>query len=122
MHSRYTPPAEPQVGPEVAPRVARALEVQAPALHEPLHLQRYARSDEGVEVAVGMLQGEGVGVDEVLGDEEVDLCGEVHECGAGPRSGRDGLFRPGGFCTRGFGGAAEAEEGHCIGTGGMGGN
>lgn len=116
-HSRDTPPAEPQVGAEVAPRVARALEVQAPALHEPLHLERHARPDEGVEVAVGVLEGEGVGVDEVLGDEEVDLRGEVHESGAGAGGGWCRV-RAGGFWARGFGGAAEAEEGHDGGAGG----
>lgn len=64
-----------------------------------------------MEVAVGVLEGEGVGVDEVLGDEKVDLRGEVHECGAGAGDGRRRI-RDGECLARGFGGAAETEEGH----------
>ena len=82
--SLYAPPAEPQVTPQVAALVARALEVQQAALHEPRHLETDARVDELVKMAARVLEGERVRVDEVLGDEEVDFGGEAGE----------GPFRP----------------------------
>lgn len=61
--------------------------MQPPAVDEPRDLEAHAGVDEVGEVAVGVLEGEGVGVGEVLGDEEVELGGE----------GGEGCFGGGGF-------------------------
>ena len=63
-----TPPAKPQITPQITALVARALEVQQAALHEPFHFELDTCVDEVVEVAVRVLEGEGVRVDKVLGD------------------------------------------------------
>ena len=41
------------------------------ALHEPFNLECYASVYEGVEVAVNMLEREGVGIDEIFGNVEM---------------------------------------------------
>ena len=114
-HIRDAPAAEFQVAVEIA-ALGGTLEMQAAALDEPVHLQPDAGVDERVEVAAGVLEGEGVRVDQVLGDHEVELRREVEECGAGPEGGSRGGLRlesgaDSGF-GGGFGGAAETEEGH----------
>jgi hypothetical protein len=53
------------------------------AADEPGDLEPDAGIDETVKVAGGVLEGEGVGVGEVGGDEEVEFCGEGVEGGEG---------------------------------------
>jgi len=79
INTLYAPPTKPQVAPQVAALVARALEVQQAALHQPLDLEAHARVDEQVEVAARVLERERVRVDEVVGDEQVDLGRERRE-------------------------------------------
>lgn len=105
----HTPPTKPNITPQITtpPGIRRrTLEVQPPAVDEPRDLEAHARVDEAREVAVGVLEGERVGVGEVLGDEEVELGGE----------GGEGCFGGGGFggCSGGLWwgwgfGAREAE-------------
>ena len=55
--------------------------MQLAALDEPVDLELHARVDEVVEVPAGVFEGECVGVDERLGDEEVNLGRERVERG-----------------------------------------
>jgi hypothetical protein len=48
---------------------------QAP-LHEPFHFQPDAGVDEAVKVPAGVFERERIGVNEMLGDEEVDFWRE----------------------------------------------
>jgi predicted nucleotidyltransferase len=59
--------------------IIRALEVQTTALEEPVDLELDARVDQVVEVAVHVAEREGVWVDKLVADEEVDLWREIHE-------------------------------------------
>lgn len=52
----HTAAAEAQVTPEVAPPVIGTLEMQPPALDEPVDLEFDAGVDEVIEVAVGVLK------------------------------------------------------------------
>lgn len=113
VNAPHAPSAEPEVAAEVAPPVVGTLEVQPATLNEPVDLELDTRVDEVEEVAACVFEGEGVGVDELLAYQEVDLRREIDQ-GPGPfwgtfwwgRLGRDG---PGSFCG---GGLASVEEGH----------
>lgn len=87
------------------------------ALHQPLNLESYARVNEVVEVAAGVFQREGVGIDELLGNEKVDFCGQI--CEAGELGAVGGLLvgrpeRPFG-CRRRSGSLTGADGFHCRG-------
>jgi hypothetical protein len=56
--------------------------VQATALHEPVDLELDTRVDEVVKVTVHVFQGQGVRVDEVVANEEVELGWQIHQCGS----------------------------------------
>lgn len=79
-----TPPTKPQVTPQVTALVTRAFQMQQAPLHEPFHFQPHAGVDEAVKMPAGVFEGERIGVDEMLGDEEVDLGWERCERWAGP--------------------------------------
>lgn len=68
-YARYTASAKAQVAPQIAADVVRALEVQHPPFHEPLHFEPDAGVDEAVEVAARVLEGKRIGVNESLADE-----------------------------------------------------
>lgn len=55
--------------------------MQHPPVHEPLNLEAYPGVNEGVEISAGVFQRQGVGVYELLADEDVYFCGKVHELG-----------------------------------------
>jgi len=55
--------------------------MQLAALDQPVDLELHTRVDEVVEVSAGVFEGECIGVDELLGDEEVNLGRERVESG-----------------------------------------
>jgi hypothetical protein len=77
----YRAPTETQVTAQIAAPVVGTLEVQAATLDEPLDLEADASVDEVVKVAVGVFERQGVRVDEVVGDEQVEFGGEGGEGG-----------------------------------------
>jgi hypothetical protein len=71
--------AEAQVAPQVAALLVGALEVQAPALEQPLDLEGDVGVDHVVEVARRVLERERVRVVEMADDHEVQLRGQMEE-------------------------------------------
>lgn len=65
--------AEAQVTAQVTSPIVGTLEVQTPSLYKPFDLEFDPGVDETVEVTSGVLEREGVRVDEELGDGEVYL-------------------------------------------------
>ncbi|KAL2006721.1 hypothetical protein VTN00DRAFT_9389 [Thermoascus crustaceus] len=73
LHDPPDPPVtERLVRPEGAP-LHRTLELQLEALHQPVDLEVDARVDNGVEVAAGMLQRQGIRVWEIRCNVEMQL-------------------------------------------------
>lgn len=58
----------------------QTVQVQLPPFNQPLDLEIHPRVHDPVQVPVRVLERQGVGIDEVRGDEQVDLGGEEHEC------------------------------------------
>lgn len=62
--------------------------MKEPSGHQPPDFEPYPCVDEVIQIAVGVLQGQGVGVHELLADEDVDFRGQIHEVGSGWSDGR----------------------------------
>jgi hypothetical protein len=56
-----------------------AIQVEAFALDQPFYFQVDACVDDVMEMLVGVFEGESIGVNEVLGDLEMELGWKSHE-------------------------------------------
>ena len=90
--------AEGGIGPHDALVFLRPLQIAPFALEQPGDFEADGGVGQGVEARVGVFEGEGVGVGEVGGDEEVELRGQGEEgWGAGAGGGVFGAVSGGRF-------------------------